>query len=328
MTHWDPQAEVCCAAYCLWVREILFGSEPTAAWESAIALAREAADEGQRSPDTPGPTPLPPGFWDRLQRAPELSVDELQPSTFAGYSVECLEAAVWAAANVDSLEEALIELVNLGGETDTMAAVAGGALGAQYGQQAIPERWLEVLHQRSRLEQAAQGLFELRHDLVYEKPSLPEFQIRELDGGLLYGRNPLTAKDVETLVEAGAKWVLDLREDHEWARPNRYGREAVAAFEWCGIKRDSVAIVDGGAPSVEQLDLTWKILSEALAQGPVYIHCRAGIERTGAVIAAYLARRDGMSLEDTLARLDQPKAHLHPLPHQVEIARRWLEAVT
>jgi ADP-ribosyl-[dinitrogen reductase] hydrolase len=326
MTHWDPQAEVCCALYCLWVREILFGVEPQAAWEIAHELAREAAQEGQRSPDTPGPSPVPEAFWDRLEKAPDLRQDEIQPTGYAGYSVHCLEAAVWAVMNFGSLDEALIELVNLGGETDTMAAVAGGALGARYGLEAIPDRWLEVLHQRERLETAAQDLFELRHRLVYDRP-LPEFQTRELDGGLLYGRNPLTAKDVELLSAAGVNTVLDLREDHEWTRPNRYGREAIAASDWCGIKRESVAIVDGDAPSVDQLDLTWRVLSEGLAEGSVYVHCRAGIERTGAVIVAYQARRDGLSLDETLERLNQSNAQLYPLPHQVQVVRQWLESV-
>ncbi len=66
MTHWDPQAEACCATYCLWVREILYGVDPRAAWATALDLGREVATAGQRSPDTPGPTPLPDSFWSRL----------------------------------------------------------------------------------------------------------------------------------------------------------------------------------------------------------------------------------------------------------------------
>ena len=58
------------------------------------------------------------------------------------------------------------QLVNLAGEADTMAAVAGGVAGAFYGAEAIPARWLEKLHQRQRIEEAPRGLARLRHDKV------------------------------------------------------------------------------------------------------------------------------------------------------------------
>ena len=327
MTHWDPQAEICCAAYCLWVREMLLGVDPRPAWETALSQAREIADEGKRSSDTTGPAPLPDGFWSRLAGAPDRELEELQPTGYAGYVLDCLEAAVWAAVHTDSLETALVALVNLGGETDTMAAVAGGAVGARFGRQAIPQRWLEVLHQRQRLEQAARDLFDMRDQLVYSKPTLPELGLRQIDGGLFCGRNPLTAKDVERMLAAGVTQVLDLREDHEWSKPGRFGREAVAALDWCGVPRASIAVVDGNAPSSEQLDHTWQVLSDGLDDGSVYVHCRAGIERTGAVIAAYLARRDGLSFDDTLRRLNETNAGLYPLSFQAEIVRGWLRTV-
>ena len=82
--------------------------------------------------------------------------------------------------------------------------------------------------------------------------------------------------------------------------------------------------MDTTAPSPGQLDLTWDFLSDALAEGEtVFVHCRGGRERTGTVIAAYLARRDSLSLDETLRRLAQSK--LRPLSHQIEAARQWLE---
>jgi ADP-ribosylglycohydrolase len=36
--------------------------------------------------------------------------------------------------------------IDLGGDTDTVAAVTGGLAGAVYGADAIPERWTEPLH--------------------------------------------------------------------------------------------------------------------------------------------------------------------------------------
>ncbi len=162
MTHWDPQAEVCCAVYCLWVRAVLEGDDLGSAWKTALAAGRKAAEEGRRSADTPGPAPLPEGFWPRLRSAPAKAYADLQPSGYAGYVVDCLEAAVRCSFREATLEDTLVAVVNLAGETDTMAAVAGGVGGAASGAGALPDHWLAVLHQRERIERAGRQLATLR----------------------------------------------------------------------------------------------------------------------------------------------------------------------
>ena len=162
MTHWDPQAEVCCALYCLWVRALLEERPLHDAWHLAWEAARAAADLGPLAPDTPGPAPLPAGFWERLAAVEAKSYEQLQPSGYAGYVVECLEAAAWCCLNAGTLEEVLVLAVNLGGEADTIAAVAGGIAGAAWGRGALPPRWLEALHHRAYIEETAERLARLR----------------------------------------------------------------------------------------------------------------------------------------------------------------------
>jgi ADP-ribosyl-[dinitrogen reductase] hydrolase len=162
MTHWDPQAEVCCALYCLWVQGLLRGMPLHDAWNAAWETARSAAESGPLAPDTPGPAPLPDRFWERLAAVESRSYEQLQPSGYAGYVVECLEAAAWCCLYADSPEEALVLAVNLAGEADTIAAVSGGVAGAAWGREALPVRWLRVLHQRERLEQIAAQLARMR----------------------------------------------------------------------------------------------------------------------------------------------------------------------
>ena len=48
-----------------------------------------------------------------------------------------------------------------GGDTDTNAAVAGAVLGARYGVGAVPERWLECVPERDRIEGLADALIPL-----------------------------------------------------------------------------------------------------------------------------------------------------------------------
>ena len=68
MTHWDAQAEVCCAIYCLWIQGLLAGETRHEAWGAALVHAKQMADRQPLPlPETPGTTPLPAGFWARWE---------------------------------------------------------------------------------------------------------------------------------------------------------------------------------------------------------------------------------------------------------------------
>ena len=69
-----------------------------------------------------------------------------------GYVVHSLEAALWAFLNTDSYREAILNAVNLGSDTDTIAALTGALAGLYYGYDAIPKDWLETLVQRDYIE--------------------------------------------------------------------------------------------------------------------------------------------------------------------------------
>ncbi len=162
MTHWDAQAEVCCAMYCLWIRNLLAGQTRMDGWQAALGSAKAYAARGSVAPnETPGPLPLPPAFWERLENVATLLEAALQPTGYAGYVLDCLEAAAWWVLRADTLEDVLIGCVNMAGEADTIAAVAGGASGAFWGVDAIPARWLDRLHQKSRIEGVGHDLARL-----------------------------------------------------------------------------------------------------------------------------------------------------------------------
>jgi ADP-ribosyl-[dinitrogen reductase] hydrolase len=76
-----------------------------------------------------------------------------------GYVVASLEAAMWCFLNTASFEEAILRAANLGDDADTTAAVCGQVAGAFYGASGIPERWLELLAERSEIARLADGLY-------------------------------------------------------------------------------------------------------------------------------------------------------------------------
>ena len=70
-----------------------------------------------------------------------------------GYVVDTLEAAIWCLLTTDSYEKCVLKAVNLGEDTDTVAAVAGGLAGALYGYEAIPKKWRDTLIKREYIEE-------------------------------------------------------------------------------------------------------------------------------------------------------------------------------
>lgn len=66
----------------------------------------------------------------------------------SGYVVETLEAVAWALVTTGSFEEGLLKVVNLGRDTDTTGAIAGGLAALYYGYDAIPAAWIEEIQRK------------------------------------------------------------------------------------------------------------------------------------------------------------------------------------
>lgn len=80
-------------------------------------------------------------LWD-LEAFQELNEDDIKSS---GYVVDTLETAVWCFLNTDNYKDCVLKAVNLGEDTDTVGAVAGGLAGLYYGLEEIPEEWINLL---------------------------------------------------------------------------------------------------------------------------------------------------------------------------------------
>ncbi len=83
-----------------------------------------------------------------LERVQSIFVKSAEEVPTSGFVLDTLECALWAWWHHDDFESALVTVVNLGGDTDTNAAVTGSLIGAQYGLEGIPQRWREKVKQR------------------------------------------------------------------------------------------------------------------------------------------------------------------------------------
>ena len=70
----------------------------------------------------------------------------------SGYIVSTLETAIWCLLTTNTYKDAVVKAVNLGDDTDTVAAVTGGLAGALYGYDAIPKKWCDTLIKREYIE--------------------------------------------------------------------------------------------------------------------------------------------------------------------------------
>lgn len=72
------------------------------------------------------------------------------PST--GYVLDTMQAVLWAVADGHDYPSTVLNAVNLGGDADTIAALAGGVAGILYGMESIPDEWISALRGRDIIE--------------------------------------------------------------------------------------------------------------------------------------------------------------------------------
>ena len=146
LTHAHPRAMIACGLYYFMTLAILT-REGALAERLQAGLDAGFAFYGQRPDDLDDLV-----HYDRLRdlgRFAALPEDQIKSN---GYVVHTLEGALWSLLNTDSFEDALLKCVNLGHDTDTVGAVAGGLAGLFYGYDAIPQAWLVEIKRRDWIE--------------------------------------------------------------------------------------------------------------------------------------------------------------------------------
>ena len=63
----------------------------------------------------------------------------------SGFVIDSLEASFWCLLNFSDYKQIVIQAVNLGDDTDTIAAIAGGVAGIYYGFNSIPANWVNTI---------------------------------------------------------------------------------------------------------------------------------------------------------------------------------------
>jgi ADP-ribosylglycohydrolase len=136
LTHGHPRSQLGCILYSLLVQELLKGSSPGSAYQEMIIRAQKVCKGTVLA-----------GELINYQRILDGSLPGLAEKEICsdGYVVSTLEAAIWCLLKNTDFSGTVLEAVNLGADSDTTGAVAGGLAGVCYGYNAIPQQWLEKL---------------------------------------------------------------------------------------------------------------------------------------------------------------------------------------
>ncbi len=115
----------------------------------------------------------------------------------------------------------------------------------------------------------------------------------QVDSQVYRGAQP-TDSGFEYLAKMGVKTILDLRESDDRALQEE---KTVTAL---GLKYVNIAMTGLTPPTEEQISKILALLEDTSA-GAVFVHCKRGADRTGAVIAAYRIAHDHWSNDRALA---------------------------
>lgn len=141
-------------------------------------------------------------------------------------------------------------------------------------------------------------------------------------GDLVMGAYPQDAQDVAALAAAGVTRIFNLVQDVEYEPGARDA--CVAALAQAGIEERRVELVDFGRLEPGQIEAAAQVVLAWLDDGErVYVHCRAGWQRSATVVAAVVALREGLTPHGALEILRERKPTARPLAHQRENLFDW-----
>jgi ADP-ribosylglycohydrolase len=298
LTHFDPDAGDACVLWCLAIRHAVL----TGDLDVRVGLPHLQAERR--------------AIWsERLDHA-----EAHQPSDFHrnGWVVEALQAA-WSAISTtpvpvddpaagvfraDHLRLALDAAVRSGNDTDTVAAIAGGLLGAVYGASAVPGTWRRLLRGWPGI--TARDLVAMATRIVGSDSAF-DYMIEPTAPSPHPHDEDLWIGDVATLrtLPPGVDAIVSLCRANDDDLPP-------------GVEQIDVRLIDIVGAN-DHLDFvltdTVRLIESLRAEGrTVFLHCVAAQSRTPTVAALYGARVRGISGAEALRDVVRVLPSAHPNP--------------
>ena len=309
LTHFEEDAGDACVLWCLAIRHAVLTGQLD------VRIGLDVLPPERRT------------LWvSRIETA-----EMFPPSHFTknGWVVEAFQGAwsstiervtVACAGDVpaDHFRQSLERAVRGGRDTDTVAAIAGGLLGAAWGASAVPAEWRRIVHGWPGLSGAQLvrlGLQAAKHGVAGDGnwPAAEQF---DYSG---YGNiTELAQHPHDTGVWLGGVGNLDHLPAEVTAVVSlcRVGTEQVPA----GLEHVEVWLLDEEDPALNpNLDFVLRDTTDALADlraegHVVFLHCVQAISRTPTIAALYSARHLGIPIEKAIVDVKRMLPLAHPNP--------------
>ena len=154
LTHAHLRSKMACGIYYFLVKAVLDGRG------SLRERLQKGMDEARVYYEKDITNLVELAYYGKLFNMESLRLTTEEQINSSGYVVDSLEAAVWGLLTTDTYKDALLKVVNLGEDTDTIAAIAGGLGALYYGYEGIPAEWIEVVQRREWIEEVCKGMDE------------------------------------------------------------------------------------------------------------------------------------------------------------------------
>lgn len=137
VTHWDSRCVGSCVVVTMLISKMLFESKQLNL-EQLCHIADQYDDRITPFIEIANLSPIE-----------DLQLDENES---VGYTLKAMSAGLWAYFHAENFEDGLLKIINEGGDTDTNASVAGSILGAKFGYNSIPKKYIDGLTNKDILE--------------------------------------------------------------------------------------------------------------------------------------------------------------------------------
>lgn len=89
-------------------------------------------------------------------------------------------------------------------------------------------------------------------------------------------------------------------------------------------------VVDGYPPSLDQLNIGTAVINQAIENGEtIYVHCKNGHGRSPTMVAGYLIRYRGMSVDEAVKFIAKRRPEIHIEKNQksalAKFSKKWLK---
>lgn len=143
---------------------------------------------------------------------------------------------------------------------------------------------------------------------------------------------PLTFSQFRWLLDHRIAGIVTVREvplPNDWLRNSYAGGEITNSESLSTINYLHLPVEDYKAPTIEQLKSAISFIENEirLNRAAVLVHCAAGKGRTGTILAAYLLKNDGLSVESAIKKLRRLRPGSIQTPVQEQILHQYADCL-